>query len=265
MTEPRPRPRSSRAPVERLRVHQAIVDHLDLRPGDVLLDLGCGRGFTLATATSRLSGVAMIGVDRDAGSLHAARLELAGRGAPGLWVQADVGAPLPLGASSVSRVVCHDVLEYLDEPVGLLAEASRVMGPGALSVWSHTDYEAIVIGGAERRLTRRVVGAYADASSLGPGRSDAQMGRKVTAAVDRSPLRRTGVDAAALIATELTGPAGLRVDDIASTVARSAEQGASDVTVGEVEDWVAQLKEADTRREFFYSQTAFVVTAVQPA
>ena len=265
MANAHPGPGSSRAPVERLRVHQAIVDHLDLRADDVLLDLGCGRGFTLATASSRLSGVAMIGVDRDAGSLRAAQLELAARGAPALWVQADVGAGLPFGASWASRVVCHDVLEYLDDPVGLLAEASRVMRPGALSVWSHTDYEAIVISGADRRLTRRVVGAYADASSLGPGRSDAQMGRNVVAVVDRSPLRRTGVAAASLIATELTGPAGLRVDDIASTVARSAQQGGSDVTVGEVEDWVAQLEQADSRGELFYSQTAFVVTAVRRA
>lgn len=251
------------ANLERLRVHQAIVDHLDIGPGDVLLDLGCGQGLTLATAASRLAGMSMIGLDLDAPSLRAASASLAGTACG--WLQADVGAPLPLRSGSVSCVVCHDVLEYLDDPVCLLVEASRVMRPGALSVWSHTDYAAITIGGADRLLTRRILSAYADASYLGLRRSDAEMGRKVVAAVDRSPLQRTGVDAAVLIATELAGPGRARVDDIARTVARHGDSNAVETTEGDVEEWLAQLATAETERSFFYAQTAFLVTAERPA
>ncbi len=261
---PAPAAPAWRIPVERLKVHQAIVDHLDLGSGDVLVDLGCGNGFTLATAASRVAGLSIVGMDLDGDAVAAAARWLAETDARARWLQGDVGAPLPLRDGLATRVVCHDVLEYLEDPVGLLAEACRVMRPGALSVWSHTDYDALVIGGADRLLTRRVVGAYADASYLGLGRSDAQMGRKLVAVVDRSPLQRTGVDAAVLIATALDGPGRRRVEDIASTVVGAARRGEVDVRPEEVEQWSAQLAAADADGSFFYSQTAYLVTAAAP-
>jgi len=265
MTAPHPPPTAWRVPVERLRIHQAIVDHLALGPHDVLLDLGCGNGFTLATAASRVAGLSLIGVDADAGALAAARSWLGETDARCQWFLGDVGAPLPIPDDSVTRVVCHDVLEYLDDPVALLAEAVRVMQPDALSVWSHVDYEALVVGGADRLLTRRVVNAYADASYLRGRRSDAQMGRKLVAVVGRSRLRRLGVDASVLIATDLEGPSRRRVDDIAATVRRAADRGAADVTSEDLDEWLRQLAVAGQRGEFFYSQTAYIVTARSPS
>lgn len=257
-------PAPGRVPVERLHVHQAIVDHLDLSYGDVLLDLGCGNGSTLATAVSRVSGLFLIGVDTDADALAGAQSWLSETDAHGDWLHGDVGSPLPLPDASVTRVVCHDVLEYLDDPVSLLAEASRVMRPGSVSVWSHTDYEALVIGGADRLLTRRIVSAYADASYLDQARSDAQMGRKLAAVVDRSPLQRTAVAAAVLIATSLEDPGRRRIEDIAATVAGSGRRGEVDVAPGEVDEWVAQLSSSDQQGDFFYSQTAYIVSATHP-
>jgi SAM-dependent methyltransferase len=256
-----PGPSRWRVPVERLRTHQALVDHLDLRTGDVLLDLGCGNGFTMATAASRVPGISLIGMEVDAEAMAAAESWLAEIGAPCRWILGDVGDPLPLPDGSVSRTVCHDVLEYLDDPVALLAEANRVLQPGGRSVWSHVDYDAIVIGGADRLLTRRIGNAYGDASYLGSGRSDAQMGRRLASLVDKSPLRRCGIDAVVLIATELQGPGRQRVEDIAAVVRRSIGRGESDLAPEAVDEWIAALAAADGRGEFFYSQTAYVVAA----
>lgn len=249
---------AGRVPVERLRVHQAIVDRLALTGGETLLDLGCGNGFTLAVAASRVAGLSLIGIDVDAGALAAAESALAESDCQCRLLVGDVGDPITLPDGSVTRVVSHDVLEYLKDPVELLVEASRVMATGALSVWSHTDYDALVIGGADRQLTRRVVTAYGDASynaySVNPelGHSDAQMGRKLAAVVDASPLHRTAINAAVLIATSLDGegPGRRRIEDIVATV------GGSDA-----ENWMDQLVAADRRGEFFYSQTAYMVTA----
>lgn len=262
MTAPVTRPPAPRVPVERLRVHQRIVDHLGLVPGDVLLDLGCGTGFTMATAASRTAGLTMVGVDLDGDAVASATSWLAATDARCGWALSDIGAPLPLRDASFTHTVCHDVLEYLEDPVHLLAEASRVLRPGGVAVWSHTDYDALVIGGADRMLTRRIVSAYADVSYQGLERSDAQMGRKLAAVVDRSPLQRTGIDAAVLITTSLAGPGRFRVDDIAATVA--GHGGATGAGPGDVEDWVAQLAAADRRGDFFYSQIAYVVITTNP-
>ena len=250
-----------RVPVARLRTHNAIVDRLGLSAGDVLLDAGCGNGFTMATAATRVPGISLIGVDVDEVALAAAASWLDEIGVRHQLLHADAGARLPLPDASVTHVVCHDVLENLEDPGGLMGEAYRVLVPGGVSVWSHVDYDSVVVGGADRALTRRMVQAYGEASREGMDRSDAQMGRKVAALVARSPLVRTDVDAHVLIATDLDGPGQRRIDDIASTLRRSVGFGEVDVGLEEIEHWVGQLRRADESGQFFYSQTAYMVTA----
>lgn len=247
-----------RVPVTKLRTHNAIVDHLGLAAGDVLADLGCGNGFTLATAASRVTDLSLVGIDVDLASIEAAASWLDDIGARHELLCADLDDPLPLPDDSATHVVCHDVLECLADPGQLLVEACRILRPGGTAVWSHVDYEGVLVSGADRTLTRRVMQAYVDAPGAAP-RSDPQMGRRLAALVARSPLVRTDVDAHVLIATDLAGPGGRRIEDIASTVRRRAA-----LTADDIDRWQTELRLADERGEFFYSQTAYIVTAVSP-
>lgn len=259
------RPVAGRPPVERMRIHQALVDRVRPAPGDVLLDLGCGSGLTLAAAAGRTPGLSLIGIDVDAGAVTHARSWLEETDAGCRWFVQDLADPLPVEDASVDAVVCHDVLEYLDEPGDLLAEAHRVLRPGGTSVWSHVDYEGIVVGGADDTLTRRVLAAYAEAAYLESRRSDARIARRLPAIVDRSPLARTGVDGTVLVATTLEGPGRHRVEDIAAVVARRDGAGRDGLEAGSAEAWLASLAAADERGEFFYAHTAYMVTAVKAA
>ena len=53
------------------------------------------------------------------------------------------------------------------------------------------------------------------------------------------------------------------MEDIAATVRRSAARGEVEVALEDVDRWLSSLIEADERNEFFYAQTAFLVTAVR--
>jgi SAM-dependent methyltransferase len=260
---PVPRPPAGRLPVARLRTHNALVDRLGATAGDVLLDLGCGDGLTMATAATRVPGLSLVGLDVDGEALAEAAAWLNELGARHQLARADLDSPLPVPDASVTHVVCHDVLECLADPLTLLTEASRVLRPGGTSVWSHVDYDSVVIAGADRARTRRMAQAYADLPREGI-RTDAQMGRNLAAIVARSPLRRTAVDASGLLATELDGPARHRIDDMVGTLRRSARAGRAQVEEDEVDRWEAELVRADERGEFFYAQTAYVVTACKP-
>ena len=260
MTPPAP----GRAPVARLRTHNALVDRLGAAAGDVLLDLGCGNGLTMATAATRVPGLAMVGLDVDGEALVEAATWLTELGAHHQLARADLDRPLPVTDASVTHVVCHDVLECLADPLALLAEASRALRPGGTSVWSHVDYDSVVIAGADRARTRRLTHADADLPREGV-RTDPQMGRNLAALVARSPLRRTAVDTTGVLATELTGPARHRIDDMVGTLCRAARAGRSPVNEEEVTAWEAELGRADERGEFFYAQTAYVVTARRPS
>jgi SAM-dependent methyltransferase len=94
------------------------------RPGERVLDLGCGAGRFLAALTD--AGREPIGVE-----LAAAAAERARRNVPGADVR--LVAPdgsLPLGHGEVDLVWCSEVLEHVPDTVALLTESRRVLRRG---------------------------------------------------------------------------------------------------------------------------------------
>jgi cyclopropane fatty-acyl-phospholipid synthase-like methyltransferase len=60
---------------------ELLLDRLDLQPGQLVADLGCGRGELLLTAVARAgAGAAGVGIDSDAPLLARARAAAADRG-----------------------------------------------------------------------------------------------------------------------------------------------------------------------------------------
>ncbi|CAN5809880.1 hypothetical protein BH24ACT15_BH24ACT15_35710 [soil metagenome] len=248
-------------PTAQFRLHQALVDHLALERRDVLVDLGCGHGITLAVAAERATGATLVGLDVDAPSLRTAASWSTSLGAHPRLAVTDLSTPLPLAGGSVTKTVCHDLLECLSDPVALMVEAGRILRPGGISVWSHVDYDSAVIAGGDRDLTRRIVHAYADYVQPWMTSNDGQMGRKLAGLVGRSPLRQAAIDAQVMASSQLIGPARMRIDDIVSTLRRGAGEGMVDLTPEELDIWTASLTAADAAGAFFYAQTAYVVVA----
>ena len=60
-----------------------------------------------------------------------------------------------------------------------------------------------------------------------------------------------------------TGAAAPRLEEVTRAVRRSAKAGLGQVTVAELERWVAQLHAAQDAGEFLFAETAFLVTAVR--
>jgi SAM-dependent methyltransferase len=114
-----------------------LMAALDLRPGQHLLEIGCGTGETMLRV-SLAAPVAVAGVDVLPAMLAVARKRLSlapGRASAGLAL-VGAGAPLPFAAGTFDRVYAESVLGFQDAAVtrALLREAHRLLKAGGRCV-----------------------------------------------------------------------------------------------------------------------------------
>lgn len=153
-------------------LNAAAIAAADVRPGDVVLDLGFGGGVGLRLLAQ--AGAVPVGAELSADAVSGAR-----RRHPGLeLVQAGADA-LPFADGRFAAVVSvNTVYFWPDVPRGL-AELHRVLAPGGRLV--------LAIEAADRIADSPVTGAFAntDAAALRDGLADAGFHDARVAIVDR--------------------------------------------------------------------------------
>ncbi|GAA2806719.1 methyltransferase domain-containing protein [Kitasatospora paracochleata] len=116
----------------------------ELRPGQAVLDVGCGPG-TITADLADLVGPSgrVIGVDSSAEVLAEARAHAAERGAANLAFEVADVYRLPYGDGEFDVVHAHQVLQHLADPVAALRELRRVTAPGGVVAVRDADYAAM--------------------------------------------------------------------------------------------------------------------------
>ena len=131
--------------------YAAAVADLGLRPGDRVLDAGCGTGRALAPLRAAVgpSGV-VAGVDLTPAMLQAA--VRADRGREGRLLLADVAA-LPLRSGSLDAVFAAGLIAHLPKPAENLRELVRVVRPGGTLALFHPIGRAALAARQGRQIT----------------------------------------------------------------------------------------------------------------
>lgn len=103
----------------------------DLRPGDVVLDLGCGAGIDLLLAAREVGPTGrVIGVDMTAEMVNKARANVAASGFTNVEVRRGIIEELPVPNESVDWVISNCVINLSPEKPRVFAEIARVLKPG---------------------------------------------------------------------------------------------------------------------------------------
>jgi SAM-dependent methyltransferase len=151
----------------------------ELRPGDRVLDLGCGAGRFVAAL--REAGADVVGVE-----IAEAALERARAVAPGADLRRlEDDGTIPLEHASVDLVWCSEVLEHAADVAALLHETRRVLRPDGrllVTVPYHGRVKDVLLalgrfethfdplGQHLRFFTRRALAATLDATGFEPVR-----------------------------------------------------------------------------------------------
>lgn len=116
---------------KRERDRKLAVELLDPKPGQRVLEAGCGYG-RISEALLGRPGVCLVGMDQSLDMLKVCLRELKGPFSP---CRADAGR-LPFRAGAFDAVLCSGVLMHLRDPGTALRELCRVLRPGGRLVVS---------------------------------------------------------------------------------------------------------------------------------
>lgn len=120
-------------------VSEWLVDRVDPRPGQTILELAAGPGETGFLAAERLAdGGRLISTDLGPGMVDAARRGVEARGLGNVECRVMDAQAIDLADDSVDGVLCRFGIMLMPEPARALAGARRVLRPGgrlAHAVW----------------------------------------------------------------------------------------------------------------------------------
>ena len=125
--------------------HQLLVS-LDLRPGDTVLDLGCGPGTDLPVmADAVTTSGRVIGVDVDPVMVAAASSLL--NYYPQVEVRQGDAHALPVDDGTADRARMDRALQHVENPSDVLAGLHRALKPGGLLRIAEPDWDALIVDG----------------------------------------------------------------------------------------------------------------------
>jgi ubiquinone/menaquinone biosynthesis C-methylase UbiE len=121
------------------RVADVFIEGLAVPPGSRWVDVGCGTGAITQTILVRCEPASILGVDPSETFLELARSSVTD---PRVSFELADGASIPLAGDSVDAAVSGLVLNFVPDPVAMLAEMRRVTrsrGTVAIYVWDYGD------------------------------------------------------------------------------------------------------------------------------
>lgn len=117
-----------------------LIPHI--QPHFRILDVGCGPGTITADLAELVPQGQVTGVDRADVVLENARVHVQQRGITNCDFEVVDANSLPYADASFDVVFCHQVLQHVNDPVGILKEMQRVAKPGGVVAAREADYKS---------------------------------------------------------------------------------------------------------------------------
>lgn len=115
-----------------------------LTPGARILDVGCGPGTITADFARLVAPGEVVGIDASAEVIAKARADHVSAGLKNLRFEVADAYQIPYPDERFDVVHAHQVLQHVDDPVGVYREMRRVTAPDGVVAVRDVDYEGMI-------------------------------------------------------------------------------------------------------------------------
>jgi ubiquinone/menaquinone biosynthesis C-methylase UbiE len=232
---------------------EAGIELLRLRPGDSVLDLGCGHGATVPQLAARIGAAGrIVGLDASRALIAEAHRRYDGTALTAEFRAGDAHA-LPFSDASFDAARADRVLLFVRDPHVTLDEAVRVTRPGGRIVITEADFGTIAVDASDVATTRAVL------AELGDEAPNGWIGRQL-----RAMFRDRGLDDVEVRLFTLQSDSFAEWNsrmDIERAVRRAVELGR--VSAAAAAAWTGELRERDDRGRFLATAMFFMVAGTK--
>src|SRR4030043_1653997 len=122
------------------RMNEVTLESVNARQGEVILDIGCGRGIDGGEMAKK--GALVIGLELSKIIIKRAKEYISQNGTSMSLIQG-VGEHLPLQAQSVDKVVCKGALDHFPDPAMVMEQIALVLKPGGEATIAIANFESL--------------------------------------------------------------------------------------------------------------------------
>ena len=227
---------------------QRSYDLLNLKPGDHVIDVGCGTGDDARAMAQRVGKSGrVVGIDSSEVMISEAKKRSETLDLP-VQFQTGTVLKLPYGNGTFNAARADRMFQHLKNPGAALRELVRVTRPSGTIGVLDPDWGTLVVDSPDRTLTRQIFSASQDDTPTNPW-----MGRQLYAIFDDAGLKNLQVLPVNI--PILTFSSADLILNLQSYVNRAVEKNA--ITSEQGSRWISELMERDRSGRFFSSLSGF--------
>lgn len=226
-------------------------EHLEIAPGDSLLEVGCGTGEDSRNFSELVGTTGLVtAIDTSDTMLEEAKRRTPKSQSNITYHNADI-QKVDFASASFSKCWSQRVFQHLPNPEQALGEIHRVLKPEGRLVILDTDWETFVIDSTNKKLTRKITEGFCDIIQNG------WIGRQLPRLCTQANFQVVDYFSNTIIANDLNFLLNhLGVNEVLHYLTQQNE-----VSSTEVKSWKEELQRNSDAGSFFYSVTMFGVAA----